>query len=308
MKKIKARYKRLISDARILIVDDEPINCEIMQHMLGELYQVSSVHSGQDAIDACLSQKPDLILLDVVMKGMDGLETCRLIKGNEEIQHIPIIFITGVQDEQQEADCWDAGAVDFVAKPVNGVELPNRVRAHLTHKLQTDLLLNLSYVDKLTGAYNRHFLDDVIPKLEKQSKRSHSLVSLLMIDIDWFKLYNDHFGHLQGDECLHQVAETIVDSLKRPTDMLVRFGGEEFLGLLVDTDKQGAMHVAHNILEKIKKTNIDHPKSDFSRITLSIGVATYNDQNTQTTLFDVIQEADKLLYKAKSAGRNQALG
>jgi diguanylate cyclase (GGDEF)-like protein len=308
MEKIKARYKRPIDDARILIVDDEPINCEIMQHMLGDLYHVSIVHSGEDAISACLDDKPDLILLDVMMKGIDGLETCHLIKSNEETQHIPVIFITGVQDEQQEADCWDAGAVDFVEKPVNGVELRNRVRAHLTHKLQTDLLLNLSYVDKLTGAYNRHFLDDVIPKAEKQSKRSHSMVSVLMIDIDWFKPYNDHFGHLQGDKCLRQVADAIVDVLKRPTDMLVRFGGEEFLGLLVDTDNDGAMHVAQNIIDKIKQININHPKSDFSRVTLSIGVATYAGANPQTTLFDSIQEADNHLYKAKSGGRNQVCG
>lgn len=305
MEKSKTKDKRPISDASILIVDDEPINCEMMQHMLGELYKVSSVRSGEEALAYCITHKPDLILLDVMMSGMDGLETCRKIKEDEDTQHIPVIFITGVQDEQHEADCWDAGAVDFVAKPVNAVELRNRVRAHLTHKMQTDFLLSLSYVDKLTGVYNRHYLDDVIAKLEKQSKRQGSPLSILMMDIDWFKQYNDHFGHLQGDECLRSVAQNISEILQRPNDVLVRFGGEEFLALLIDTDKKGAMYVAQNILDKIKQQNIEHPKSEFSCITLSIGVATYSGKNNETKLFDVIQAADKQLYKAKSAGRNQ---
>lgn len=308
MKRLKEKFKRPISDARILIVDDEPINCEIMQHMLGELYQVSSVNSGEEAINICLSKQPDLILLDVMMSGMNGLETCRMIKENEDTQNIPIIFITGIQDEQQEADCWDAGAVDFVTKPVSGVELRNRVRAHLTHKLQTDLLLSLTYVDKLTGTYNRHYLDDVIPKLAKQAKRTAKPVSVLMMDIDWFKLYNDEFGHLKGDECLRLVADEISELLQRPVDLLIRFGGEEFMALLVDTDKQGAMHVAQSIIERIKLKNIPHPKSSLSQVSLSIGVATYLGQDNDNDFGSSIQQADKQLYKAKSLGRNQVQG
>lgn len=309
MEKIKARYTRPISDGRILIVDDEPINCEIMEHMLGSLYQVSSVYSGEEAIAVCHSDnRPDLVLLDIMMGGMSGIETCRAIKTNDYTANIPIIFITAVQDEQQQTACWDAGGVDFVVKPVNGIELRNRVRAHLTHKLQTDLLLTLTYVDKLTGAYNRHYLDDVQPKLEKISKRNKSPLSILMIDIDWFKLYNDHFGHVKGDRCLRVVADEIVDVLQRPADLLVRFGGEEFMGLLVDTDNKGAIHVAEKILERIKTKNIDHPKSQFSRISVSIGVATLIGKDSKSKFSDVIQIADNNLYEAKSLGRNQVKG
>ncbi|MDP5031937.1 MAG: diguanylate cyclase [Paraglaciecola sp.] len=305
MEKLKSKLKRPISDAKILIVDDEPINCEIMQHMLGDLYKVSSVCSGEEAIEACLSDKPDLILLDVMMRGISGIETCRLIKDNEETQHIPIIFITSLQEEQQEADCWDAGAVDFVTKPVLRVELRNRVRAHLTHKMQTDLLLSLSYVDKLTGAYNRHFLDDVLPKIEKQSKRKDTPISVMMMDIDWFKLYNDEYGHLKGDQCLREVADNIAEVLTRPVDLLFRFGGEEFMVLLIDTNKEGALHVANEVLETLRLKGIPHPKSLFSYVSLSIGVATFLPSVNNGMLADTIQQADKQLYKAKSTGRNQ---
>jgi diguanylate cyclase (GGDEF)-like protein len=308
VKNINAKYKRSISDAQILLVDDEPINCEIMQHMLGDLYQVSSVHSGEDALALSQSNNLDLILLDVMMPGMSGIETCRRIKANEDSQHIPIIFITGLQDEQQEAECWDVGAVDFVAKPVNGVELRNRVRAHLTHKLQTDHLRTLSYVDKLTRTYNRHFLEDAIPNLEKQSKRSNLPVSVMMVDIDCFKLYNDHFGHLQGDHCLRTVADEIAEVLHRPVDLLIRFGGEEFMVILIDTDNDGAMCVAKNIIAKISQKNIPHPKSLFTRVSVSIGVATYEASGSDNQLEDIIHQADKHLYQAKTLGRNQVRG
>ncbi|KXI28645.1 GGDEF domain-containing response regulator [Paraglaciecola hydrolytica] len=307
MDHLKAKYARSLSEARILIVDDEPINCEIMSHVLGDLYKVSSVNSGEAAIEACFTLSPDLILMDVMMGGMSGIQTCRLIKDTEAISHIPVIFITAVQHEHEQSECWDAGGVDFVAKPVNGIELCNRVRAHLTHKFQTDLLLKLTYVDKLTGVYNRHFLDDIIPKLEKQALRSHTPVSILMVDIDWFKLYNDHFGHVQGDVCLREVANAISQALHRSTDQLARFGGEEFIALLADTDLKGAMHVAKAIIAKIGDCKIIHPKSSFGRVTVSIGVATYTTSDSMT-LDDTIKLADKQLYLAKTQGRNQVCG
>lgn len=299
------KYSRSLSDAHILIVDDEEINCEIMKSMLGDFYQVSTVSSGEAAIEFCSKQKPDLILLDVMLGGMSGIDSCRALKSTEETLQIPIIFITGLDKEEQQNACWDAGAVDFVTKPVNGTELRNRVRAHLTHKLQTDLLLSLTYVDRLTGVYNRHYLDNVLPKLTKQAQRDGSSVSVLMIDIDWFKLYNDHYGHLQGDNCLVQVADIITEVLQRPSDVLIRFGGEEFIGLLVDTDLSGAQHVAELIIARLKVAKIPHQKSLFEQISVSIGCAVFNGSESENLLSDVIKLADHQLYEAKAKGRNQ---
>jgi diguanylate cyclase (GGDEF)-like protein len=304
MNKIREKFARPLSNALILIVDDEEINRTIVVEMLNPFYRVLTASSGEDAIAACLQFKPDMVLMDVMMHGMSGLEACRQILTHEDIAYTPIIFITGLQAQEEQNKCWEAGGIDFVNKPVRQEELTNRVRAHLTHKFQTDLLLKLTYIDKLTGVYNRHYLAQEAMKFERQSMRSGVELGVLMLDIDWFKPYNDNLGHLQGDVCLQQIADIISGCLHRPGDALFRFGGEEFLCLLPDTNIQGAKYIGETILKAIADAAIEHPTSPLRRVSVSIGLSCY-PENTKQSLQETIESADAALYKAKQNGRNQ---
>ncbi|MDO6692342.1 diguanylate cyclase [Aliiglaciecola sp. 3_MG-2023] len=294
-----------LQEALVLIVDDEPINAMVVADLLSNLYQTKVVHSGEEALAFCRQQTPDLILLDVMMPGISGLETCRAIKNNQSLQHIPVIFITSVKSQNDENKCWEAGGVDFVNKPVNGITLLNRVKAHLTLKMQSDFLRRMSFTDGLTGLYNRHLLEEVLTKSILQSKRTQSPLSLFMLDIDWFKLFNDSYGHLSGDQCLIAVSKVLKEVLHRPVDMSFRYGGEEFLCLLPDTDSLGAQHIAKTILQKVADLNIPHESSPYGIVSLSIGIYSSTVHNECFKANEVIRSADKALYLAKQKGRNQ---
>ena len=292
------------TESVILMVEDDPINASVIEDLLSGLYKTKTVHSGENALNFCDIQQPDLILLDVMMDGISGLETCKALKINTKTQHIPIIFITSMHDQDDQNRCWEAGCVDFVAKPVNGVTLRNRIKAHLTIKLQTDLLRRMSFVDGLTGLYNRHLLEDVMVKLTSHGNRSKQPISLMMIDVDWFKDYNDTYGHLEGDECLKSLALVIKESLQRPTDIAIRYGGEEFLCLLPDTGSQGVQNIANLMLKSVQGLAIEHKLSEFKVVTISIGIHTvYN--NNKATLADNLAKADEALYASKQLGRNR---
>lgn len=305
MEPISSRLEKPLENARVLIVDDEEINRVVFSAMLGDEYQIDVAESGEEALAYCRETPPDLILMDVLMSGMDGMETCRLLKSVSDLAYIPVIFITALNRDDDENACWEAGCVDFVTKPVNGTTLKNRVKAHLTHKLQSDIFRRLIFVDGLTGAYNRHFLQDALPKLIKQSSRTQTPTAVIMLDVDWFKAYNDEYGHLQGDECLRQVARTITGVLKRPTDTLVRYGGEEFICLLPNTDHDGARHIAETIRYRIEQMAIKHIQSPFGFITVSAGVACCAPEQLATVPETLLEEADKNLYTSKKNGRNQ---
>jgi diguanylate cyclase (GGDEF)-like protein len=296
--------KLSLAESVILIVEDDPINAVVIEDLLSGLYQTKTVHSGESALKFCDVQPPDLILLDVMMDGISGLETCRTLKFNTQTQHIPIIFITSMHDQDDQNRCWEAGCVDFVAKPVNGVTLRNRIKSHLTLKLQTDLLRRMSFVDGLTGLYNRHLLEDVMEKFTSHVNRTNQPLSLMMIDVDWFKGYNDTYGHLEGDECLKRLARAIKDSLQRPTDMAIRYGGEEFLCLLPDTDHQGVENIANLLLKMVKDLAIEHKLSEFKVVTVSIGIHTISNSKN-TSLVSTLAKTDEALYAAKQLGRNR---
>ena len=294
----------VLSDCNILIVDDEPLNAMVLEHILSDDFKVNVVFSGEEALQYCLQKNPDLILLDIVMDGMSGLDVCKKIKEDAQLCHIPIIFVTSIKSEADQNMCWEAGGVDFVEKPVNGVTLLNRVKVHLTIKLQTDLLRKMSLINELTGLYNRHLISDDLSKSVLQVNRSGSSLSVLMIDIDWFKQFNDTYGHLEGDKCLKCVAKEIQLTLNRPMDMAIRFGGEEFLCILPYTDTSGALHLAKTILNGLVKLSIPHENSPLKIVTVSIGLHSI-DAGTKMTPHDLIQHADDALYKAKQQGRNQ---
>ena len=170
-----------LENARILVVDDQPINIQVINQILGGSFQLRFAKSGQEALDICLSDPPDLILMDVIMPNLDGLTTCKIIKNTPNISDIPVVFITSLQKAEEENACWQAGGIDYMTKPVNPLPLTNRVNAHLTQKFQADLLKKLAYLDGLTGVYNRRYLDDYLARQTSQAKRTNHAISLLSL-------------------------------------------------------------------------------------------------------------------------------
>lgn len=286
--------------ATILVVDDQPINIQTIYQILGPQYKILMATSGPQAIAVCKKSMPDLVLMDVVMPEQDGLTTCRLMKEDTDIANIPVIFVTGLQQQSDEDACWEAGAVDFLQKPVNASTLRYRVKAHLTLKRQSDLLRSLAYLDGLTGVYNRRYFNDYFQSQLANSKRLQQPLSIILIDIDHFKQYNDQFGHLAGDDALKLVAKTLKACCHRPADLLARYGGEEFICVLPNTDLAGALHLADRMLKAVAMQKIDHPTVNRGIVTISLGIATGTGAES-----DLVKLADTRLYQAKLNGRNQ---
>lgn len=289
---------------KILIVDDQVANIKIMQNVFDEGYELFFALNGQDALGLSLSNAPDIILLDIELGEMNGLEVCAKLKEDPATENIPIIFVTSHDSIQQETTCWEAGGVDFIHKPINAVTTKHRVNIHLKLKEQSDLLLRLAYQDGLTHLANRRHLDQILDKEWLRGKRSRFSVALIMIDIDHFKQFNDVYGHQEGDSCLQKVASALRLSIHRPDDIVARYGGEEFCCLLPNTDVEGAELVATNIANAVNNLNIPHEKSLVSdRVTLSMGVSVmFPSADNQPS--DLIKSADELLYQAKNLGRS----
>jgi diguanylate cyclase (GGDEF)-like protein len=289
----------------VLIVDDEVANIEVLNSALGDEYEILFATSGKETIEMTAHYYPDIILLDVVMPEMDGYEICARLKANDKTKDIPIIFITAMNQEEGESKGLDAGGIDYIAKPIRPSIVKARVRNHLELKRYRDSLKELSALDGLTGIANRRRFDECLDYEWKRSRRTQTPISLLMLDIDFFKSFNDHYGHLAGDDCLKRVAGTLSKAARRPADLPARYGGEEFAILLPETDAAGAILVAESFQEMMKSQNIPHEYSTTAhRVTLSIGVATIIPGDSQICS-QIIKSADESLYAAKQNGRNR---
>lgn len=290
---------------KLLIVDDQPLNIRVLNELFRFDCDVFMATNGEQAISICLQQHPDLVLLDVVMDGVDGHQVCRQLKANPDTRHIPIIFVSAKGEEEDEAQGLEIGAVDYISKPFNPTIVRARVKTHLTLKLQSDYLRSLAGIDGLTGIPNRRTFDDRFTEAWAQSCRDGGPLSLLMIDIDHFKLYNDHHGHQEGDQCLKRVAAALASTTSRPYDLVARYGGEEFVCLLPDTPADGALLIARKMQQQIEQLQIEHPASMASNyVTLSIGISTQlPSPNADCRV--LLHAADAQLYKAKRAGRNR---
>jgi diguanylate cyclase (GGDEF)-like protein len=288
---------------RILVVDDQIINIHIVHELFKDEYDVIMAINGEQAIIQCESQNPDIILLDVVMDGMSGHEVCRQLKAKSITQSIPIIFLTSQHNEEDEALGFELGAVDFITKPINKTVVRARIRTHLTLKLQTDWLKSIALIDGLTGVANRRRYDEYLQTQWSQCARDNQPLSILMIDVDYFKRYNDCYGHQKGDEALQQIAQKINSVLRRPSDLVARYGGEEFVCLLPNTNAVGAKKIADQVLNAIRDLNIEHILSGVEdRVTVSIGVST-QIAAANFSAIELNQAADKQLYESKKLGR-----
>lgn len=290
---------------KILVVDDQPVNIRLINELLKGEYDIIMATEGKQAILKCQTQNPDLILLDVLMPGMSGHDICLSLKADEQTKNIPVIFLTSKDEEADEAQGFELGAVDFITKPIRSTVISARVKAHLTLKLQSDLLKTIGFTDGLTGIDNRRMFDENLQRDWLQCARHRQYISVLMIDIDHFKLYNDHYGHQQGDECLRVVANAISKGLRRPYDSLARYGGEEFVCVLPNTDATGALKVAQGVLEQVRALGIEHINSSTRKIvTVSIGVGT-TIPAAGALADELVKAADKELYNSKKTGRDR---
>ena len=329
-------------DAKILIVDDEPAAIQMLRKTLQGMGVLCYAISGQEALDLVASDSPDLILLDANMPGMDGYVTCLALQ--EHYPDIPVVFVTASGDFAHEIRALEAGASDFITKPINPPVVRARVAMHLRFKAQSDLLRNLSHRDPLTGIANRRALEERLSSEWRRAARHQMPLSLLMLDVDYFKAYNDHYGHIAGDACLERVAEALSQTIGRAEDLVARYGGEEFAALLAGSGPEEALALAEKVRAAVQALAIPHARSSASDwLSVSIGVASVQpvggaagsaarggagasgeaDESVGTGApgevvkpsaaspsgFQISQElferADQALYAAKQAGRNR---
>lgn len=290
----------------ILIVDDVPENIQILAESLNTLYKIKVANNGAEALEVAHREQPDLILLDVMMPQMDGYEVCRLLKESSLTRKIAVIFVTAQNAANDEELGLKLGAVDYITKPINLPVAKARIHNHIQSKQQADLLELLSLFDPLTDICNRRRFDESLISEWKRSVRDKTSLSLIMIDIDHFKQYNNHYGHSAGDICLRKVAGELSRNLVRPGDLIARYDDGEFVVILPDTAEKGALHVAERLRECVEKMDLPHACSEtIPVVTVSLGVATGNkvpDYFLPQTLKDA---AGNALRMAKKAGRNR---
>ncbi|UQB42102.1 PleD family two-component system response regulator [Thiomicrospira microaerophila] len=291
----------------ILIVDDIASDIQMLANALQDDYRIIVATQGWQAIQMASSEcPPDLILLDIMMPDMDGYSICKQLKSDPKTMGIPVVFVTALQNNEDQERGLNIGAVDYIIKPFHLPIVKARLRNHMLLKMKTDQLEELSHLDGLTGIANRRHFDEVLSKEQSRLQRSGGTLSLIMLDIDFFKPFNDNYGHGTGDECLTQVARALSRVVKRPTDLLARYGGEEFAVILPDTDLEGAMLVAKSLHAEVNRLAIPHAYSKvFGFITISLGVANLSSAKTKEPVYKLLKRADDALYKAKELGRNR---
>ena len=282
----------------ILIVDDAPANVQILALMFRNIYQVKVATSGAKCLEVARSEpQPDLILLDILMPDMDGFETIRRLKSDEKTTHIPVIFVTGLQETHDEEKGLKLGAADYIRKPVREAIAISRINTHITLKQQRQRLEELALTDQLTGLYNRHYLLTVAEQKVASAKRHNTPLSMMMVDIDHFKQINDQHGHPIGDKVLSEFGEFLKTQYRKEDLVAVRFGGEEFVVLLENCNLDQAIKRSEQI-----RTDTEHLKPANLKITASIGVASLLPD--ETDFQSLLERADKAVYKAKYDGRN----
>jgi len=292
-----------LQTSRVLIVDDKPTNVQALKDALGNDHELLVAGSASRALE--LAPSADLVLLDVRMPDMDGLEVCRRLKANEATKRIPVIFVTGLEQTENETQGFDAGAVDYIVKPINAAIVRARVRTHLELKRARDLLERLATHDALTGIANRRRFDEAAAEEWRRSMRFSQVLTVALADIDNFKEFNDRHGHGGGDTCLRQVAEALQKLCRRPGELLARYGGEEFVFLLPDIDLEAARRFVHRVLIAVAGVEVQG-LALAGTLSVSVGAATLIPSPLHS-LEDAVRAADLGLYRAKGAGRRRGV-
>jgi diguanylate cyclase (GGDEF)-like protein len=303
----------------ILIVDDNPTNLSVLSHALKTAgYKVRVAVDGESAIAQVEEEPPELILLDVQMPGIDGFETCMRLKTKPNARDIPVIFITAHTDIENKIKGLSVGAVDYITKPFQHEEVLARVKVHLKLRFLTQTvqeqaialqkanqeLHRLANLDGLTEVANRRRFDEYLQQEWRRSARGQQYLSLILCDIDYFKRYNDHYGHQAGDVCLKRVAQAIHNTVRRPGDMVARYGGEEFAIILPNTGPEGALRVAELIRAHIKQLQIPHSESLVTPyVTLSLGISS-QVPSPASAVESLVAAADRALYTVKDKHRD----
>lgn len=286
---------------KILVVDDEPTNLHLMFNLFGEQHEIYVCRTGEEAVTFFIDKRPDFVLMDVVMPGIGGLEACRRIKQLPGGTEAGVIFITGLSDVDHETQCWEAGAVDFVTKPINPITLRRRLDSHITLRVQADQLREFAWIDGLTGIKNRRYLDRWMR--DDRLLGGGGSASIIMLDVDHFKAFNDKYGHLAGDDCLRRVAAAMKAQLRRSDDALCRYGGEEFACLLPGADIKTATAIADRLIDSVRVLAIPHEHAPRGIVTASAGVASDIVRELEAS-DSLLERADRCLYYAKQRGRN----
>lgn len=304
--KQKPLAARRASDDRILIVDDDPDVRGAMHRFVERAgFQTDSVPTAEEAIDLLAEKPMDIVVTDIILPGLNGLELTDRIKSDHDVD---VIVMTGYSSDYSYEEAVNKGASDFVFKPVRFEELLLRIRRVLRERQMTrerevmlGKLQNLAITDGLTKLFNsRHFYKQLDIEVGRSNRYDHPL-ALLMMDIDHFKRYNDTYGHVEGDKVLTRIAD-VIKSCLRTMDSAYRYGGEEFTALLPETRADEAQTVAQR-LRKAVKQEVFHPRAgEEVGMTISLGVTEYEPKESKS---DFVQRADKALYRSKNAGRDR---
>jgi diguanylate cyclase (GGDEF)-like protein len=314
-----------LSDPLLLLVDDDVGSIQLLRRILAAYKNVRFATGGEAALRIARSSAPDLILLDAEMPGMDGFAVIKALKEDPALCDVPVVFVTAHHDMEFETRALGLGAADFIGKPLSAPSVQLRVRNQLLIKRQADTLRKLAYNDALTGLANRRMFDDALDQEWRRAQRFSHQLSLLLVDVDFFKLYNDAYGHEAGDQCLQRVAAALRASARRPGDLTARYGGEEFALLLPHTDAAGARHVADKLLAGVAQLAIPHEATlvQGALVTVSVGVTCFDQASggwPQSSLElrgtfppaqtynpkQLVAAADRALYAAKRGGRARA--
>jgi diguanylate cyclase (GGDEF)-like protein len=289
----------------ILLIDDQPDIIRFLSLLLAPHGKVIFAKDGATGIAKAQSVVPDLILLDIQMPGIDGFEVCRQLKAHPATTSIPILFVTAGNDELIEVAALEAGAVDFIAKPLRPQIVRARVAAHLALRRQTLSMQKLADFDGLTQIHNRRYFDSMLDIEAPRHRRHGASITLAMIDVDHFKRYNDALGHQAGDACLTAVATALRSATRRPGETLARYGGEEFASILPGSNVREANQYGEWIIQKINNLQIPHPDSPTSKfVTISVGLVAGVPTESMLSS-ELLGAADRALYRAKDMGRNR---
>jgi len=299
----------MIMKKRILVVDDQETTITLLIRILNPEYDVITAKSGQEGILIAEKELPDIILLDILMLDLDGYTVLSMLKSSELTKNIPVIFITSLNDAADEEKGLALGASDYITKPFSPAIVKLRIQNQIRIIEHLNTIEKLSKIDQLTDLPNRRCFEGQITSEWGRASRDNTPISILMIDIDYFKKYNDNFGHLQGDVALKAVAMAFKKILKRPSDFAARWGGEEFVILLPNTNESGAIGIAEQVRKGIEEMEIPSDDALAAKVTVSIGVNTQSHEDEQShtnTIYDFVSKADKALYDAKNKGRNRS--